>query len=70
MTTNLLTRRELAALLRISTRTLDRFRSAGLIPDPLPGPGQPRWPADDVAAWLQSGRPSATAWRQLRTRRR
>ena len=39
----LLTRRELAELLHLSTRSLDRRRSAGDVLDPLPGPGQPRW---------------------------
>jgi hypothetical protein len=69
-TITLLTRPELAALLRVSTRTLDRQRSEGLVLDPLPGHGRPRWNADEVAAWVQAGRPSAAAWRQLRIRRR
>lgn len=65
-----LTRPELAALSRVSTRALDRQRSAGSVVDPLPGTGQPRWNADEVAAWVLAGRPSAAAWRQLRARRR
>lgn len=66
----LLTRRDLAAVLRISSRTLDRMRSAGRIPDPLAGPGQPRWNAGDVDAWIAAGRPSADVWRRLHARRR
>jgi hypothetical protein len=66
----LLTRRDLAALLRLSTRSLHRRRSAGEILDPLPGPGQPRWNAEEVAAWVRAGRPSAAAWQRLRHRRR
>lgn len=66
----LLTRRDFAAWLRVSTRTLDRLRAGGQIPDPLAGPGLPRWDADDVAAWLKAGRPAADAWRRLRARRR
>lgn len=66
----LLTRRELARLLLVSPRTLDRRRGMGEIPDPLPGPGQPRWLAAEVWAWIEAGRPSADAWRRLRGRRR
>jgi hypothetical protein len=69
-TTPLLTRQDLAALLRLSTRSLDRHRSAGGILTPLPGPGQPRWDADEVAAWIKAGRPSAAAWQRQRPRRR
>jgi hypothetical protein len=66
----LLTRRQLARLLLISSRTLDRRRGMGEILDPLPGPGQPRWLAAEVWAWVEAGRPSADAWRRLRPRRR
>ncbi len=64
----LLTRRELAALLRISTRTLDTWRAAGAILDPVPGPGKPRWIAEEVQRWIEVGRPRASAWRSLRKR--
>ena len=66
----LITRPELAALLRVSTRTLDRYRSVGGVPGPLPGSGRPVWDADDIAAWVRAGRPSAAAWAKLRPRRR
>ncbi len=69
-TAPLLTRQDLAALLRLSTRSLDRHRSAGEVLNPLPGPGQPRWDADEVAAWIKAGRPSAVAWQRLRLRKR
>lgn len=70
MSTALLTRKDLAGLLQVSRRTLDRRRSAGEIPEPVPGPGQPRWDAGEVAAWIKAGRPAAAAWRHLRLRRR
>ena len=66
----LLTRRDLAGLLRISTRSLDRCRAAGEIPASLPGPGQPRWDPLEVAAWIAAGRPHAEAWRRVRHSRR
>jgi hypothetical protein len=42
----------------------------GEILDPLPGPGQPRWLAAEVWAWVEAGRPSADTWRRLKPRRR
>jgi hypothetical protein len=66
----LLTRRDLAAVLKISSRSLDRFRTAGQILDPLPGPGRPRWAADEVSEWIETGRPCADVWLRLRGRRR
>jgi hypothetical protein len=65
----LLTRRDLADLLRISTRCLDRYRAAGMVLEPLAGAGQPRWEPNEVSAWIVAGRPSAEAWRRLRHRR-
>lgn len=67
---SLLTRRQLARLLLVSPRTLDRRRGMGEVLDPLPGPGQPRWLTAEVWAWIDAGRPSADAWRRLRPRRR
>ena len=68
--TPLLVRSDLARLLRLSPRSLDRHRAAGAILDPLPGHGHPRWSATEVDAWLGAGRPPATAWRHLRPRRK
>ena len=65
----LLTRKEMAELLRISTRTLDQRRTLGLVLDPLQGAGQPRWSKEDVSAWLDAGRPTAETWRQMRSRK-
>ncbi len=59
-----MTREELAALLRISERTLKRKQAAGLILTPLPlsSPHQPRWLSDDVREWLRAGAPAAADW--------
>jgi hypothetical protein len=66
----LLTRRDLAEVLRISTRSLDRMRAGGDILDPLPGPGCPRWHTAEVAAWVAAGRPRAEVWRRIHRGRR
>jgi hypothetical protein len=66
--TTLLCRQDLARMLLVKLRTIDRLRRAGSLPDPLPGPGRPRWLAIEIAGWLVAGRPNATAWRKLRKR--
>jgi hypothetical protein len=69
-TINLLTRNELADLLRISCRTLARRRAEGTLLDPIAGPGAPRWDFDEVVAWIRAGRPKAETWRAVRARKR
>jgi hypothetical protein len=65
----LMTRRDLAEVLHISTRSLDRMRAGGDILDPLPGAGCPRWHPAEVAAWVAAGGPRAEVWRRLHRRR-
>jgi hypothetical protein len=69
MSGHLLNRTDLAAILRVSTRTLDRRRAGGEVLDPLPGPGQPRWSASEVGKWLAAGRPRASVWVKICKRR-
>jgi hypothetical protein len=66
---SLLTKNDLAEILRMGIRTLDRHRSAGDILNPLPGPGQPRWDPDEVIAWIKAGRPAAERWKAPKSRR-
>lgn len=63
-----LTRQDLANLLRISVVTLNRRRLRGEILDPLRGNGLPRWCAADVQDWLAHGAPPAAEWRLLKSR--
>lgn len=63
-----LTPDELAAVLKVSKKTLERYRKDGRILEPLPATSaqQPRWLADEVAAWLQASTPSAAEWKTRR----
>ncbi len=56
----LITATELASLLRISTRSLWRMRSAGKIPMPLRLGGAVRWRLDEVQKWIAEGCPILT----------
>jgi prophage regulatory protein len=53
MTSKLLTEREVAQILSISTRTLRRWIAEGDAPRPIQMPGRdPRWREKDVEAWI------------------
>lgn len=65
-TIHLLTKREFADILKISPRTLDRLRAGGEIPEPLAGPGHPRWDLQEVVEWIRAGRPAAYRWELMR----
>lgn len=48
---------EVAAMLRVSTRTLDRLRAEGNAPAPLKRPGKrPLWRKKDVDRWIAQQR--------------
>lgn len=38
-----------------NTRTVQRLKRAGALPEPLPIPGRPRWSKDSIIAWLSTG---------------
>lgn len=67
----LLTRRALARRLGYSTRTLDRDRAEGRVPDPVRGNGKhPRWLESEVEAWIAAGLPDRVTWARLRAARK
>jgi excisionase family DNA binding protein len=57
-----LTRSDLAELLRTSERTLNRLNSTGRIPMPFRLGGQLRWNREEVEAWVEAGMPDRRAW--------
>lgn len=57
----LITQRQWAHALGISTETFRRWRDAGLIPVPLNLPGHPRWDAAVVASVTASIRQTGTS---------
>lgn len=59
----LMTARELATLLRVSTRTLWRLRSAGALPQPVRFGGTVRWRHDEVRAWIAAKCPTVNGAR-------
>jgi predicted DNA-binding transcriptional regulator AlpA len=65
----LLDRRLLAALLRISVRSLNRFDAAGKIPMALRlgGPnGRKRWCRAEIERWVAAGCPDRKTWLAIR----
>lgn len=53
----LLTRRELARLLRLSTRTVDRLRTCDAIPEPLVIGVKVLWRRSEIEQWVLLGCP-------------
>jgi predicted DNA-binding transcriptional regulator AlpA len=54
----MITAAELAQLLRISTRTLWRRRSAGELPQPVCFGGAVRWRLEEIKNWITRGCPA------------
>jgi predicted DNA-binding transcriptional regulator AlpA len=52
-----LDRRDVATLLKISLRTLDRLDAAGHLPPPLRVGGRKRWLATVITEWISNGCP-------------
>jgi hypothetical protein len=52
-----LTSADLAKLLGIHTRTLKRWRAAGLVPPPVRAYGWLKWPRDTITRWFILGQP-------------
>lgn len=51
-----LRQRDLAKLLDVSERSVERYRRAKQLPDPLIDGARPRWGRDQVLRWLNGGR--------------
>ena len=62
----LLSHSEVANLLDVHRCTLHRWRSAGLVPDPVYISGLPRWFPEEIYAWLNAGAPPARKWNQVK----
>ncbi len=45
---------EIAALLNVSRRSVDRWVTQGLLPQKASMPGHPRWHKDDIDRWIAS----------------
>lgn len=48
---------EVARLLKISSRSVNRLRSAGHLPEPVELLGSIRWRRSDIEAWVAAGCP-------------
>lgn len=54
----LITADDLAAMLKVSTRTLWRLLAKGELPEPVRIGGSTRWRLDDVQQWIDGGCPA------------
>lgn len=58
----LLTVRDVARWLRISTRQVWRLLSGGKLPRPLRLGGAVRWQGEELRRWLSAGCPEVSEW--------
>lgn len=61
-TEKLLSTRAVAKILSLSSRTVHRLNSSGLIIKPLRISGSVRYSQFELMAWIQAGMPSRTEW--------
>lgn len=54
----LITAEDVARLLKLSTRSLWRMRSAGDIPSPIRVGAAVRWRVDEIKKWIEDGCPN------------
>jgi len=64
----LLSARDLAALLRLSVRSIRSLDTAGRLPKPLRIGGRVFWRFAEVLAWIDSGAPDRASWERVRAR--
>lgn len=57
----LLTVKQLAELLQLSTRSIWRLRSTARLPKPVEIGGSVRWKSDEVRRWIDAGCPAIPA---------
>jgi predicted DNA-binding transcriptional regulator AlpA len=65
----LLTKADLAAELRTSTKTIDRMDSSGKLPRAIRLSGQKRWRREEILAWVAGGCIPRAEWERF-TRRK
>jgi len=63
---DLLTMRQLAAKLQVSTRHITSMRSRAMLPTPLRIGRAIRWRTEEIDAWLAAGAPCVDRWAAMR----
>jgi len=58
----LMTVRDMADELRVSTKTIDRLCDSGKIPEPTKLGGSRRWRRAEIEAWVAAGMPDRATW--------
>lgn len=58
--------KQLAAVLGVSSRHIERLDSSGQLPKPLRLGRAKRWRTSEIGAWLEAGCPDRQAWRAMR----
>lgn len=62
----LLTAHDLAALLRVSLRTVRCWDAGGRLPQPIHVGRSVRWRRDEIREWVEAGAPDRAIWASMR----
>ena len=65
MKENLLTVKEIASCLKMSTRAIWNYRDMGFMPAPIKLRGTVRWREKDIVSWIESGCPDCRKNRRV-----
>ena len=65
-TEQLLTTKDVAKALSLSSRTVHRLNSSGLIIKPLRISGSVRYSQSELMAWIQAGMPARRVWESMK----
>lgn len=65
MKENLLTVKEIASCLKMSTRAIWNYRDMGFMPAPIKLRGTVRWREKDITSWIESGCPDCRKSRRV-----
>jgi excisionase family DNA binding protein len=66
---NLLTIKQVAQILTVSTRTIHRWNSSGLIINPVKVAGTVRFKESELSAWIDVGMPKRKTWAEIKKRK-
>ncbi|OWY71575.1 hypothetical protein B7486_07760 [cyanobacterium TDX16] len=58
--------RELASILKLSTRHLERLDCVARIPEPIRFGRAKRWLLSDINAWIAAGCPDRDSWQSMK----
>jgi hypothetical protein len=61
----LITKKQLAALMNVCTKTIDRMKSSGQLINSMKIRGKEMWDRYEFESWVDAGCPSRSKWEEM-----